>query len=126
MILIIGGSFQGKTDFAKTLSEKEPPLVIDGTKLQKEDIKCADIITNMHLYIQKRLKEDENLKIEMSEILEQNPRAIVTIAELGCGIVPVEAFDRCYREMTGRISCELAQKADAVYRVTCGIGTRIK
>ncbi len=126
MILIIGGSFQGKTDFAKTLSEKETPLVIDGTKLQKEDIKCADIITNMHLYIQKRLKEDENLKIEMSEILEQNPRVIVTIAELGCGVVPVEAFDRRYREMTGRISCELAKKADAVYRVTCGIGTRIK
>ena len=38
----------------------------------------------------------------------------------------MDAFERAWRERTGRIGCELAKQAEAVYRVTCGIGTRIK
>ena len=38
----------------------------------------------------------------------------------------MDAFERAWRERTGRIGCDLAKQAEAVYRVTCGIGTRIK
>ena len=51
---------------------------------------------------------------------------IIVCDELGCGVVPMDAFERAWRERTGRIGCELAKQAEAVYRVTCGIGTRIK
>ena len=53
-------------------------------------------------------------------------RLILTVQELGCGIVPVDAFDREWREVTGRICCELAKRAQAVYRMTCGIPARLK
>ena len=33
---------------------------------------------------------------------------------------------REYRELTGRLLCELANKADRVERIVCGIGERIK
>ena len=46
--------------------------------------------------------------------------------EIGNGIVPLDAFEREYREHTGRILIELAGKADEVVRIICGIQQRIK
>ncbi|KIR01579.1 hypothetical protein P261_00393 [Lachnospiraceae bacterium TWA4] len=46
--------------------------------------------------------------------------------ELGYGIVPMDAFDRKYRETTGRICCMIAEQADEVYRVVCGLPQKIK
>ena len=63
------------------------------------------------------MKAEQNIEEELREKLAQ---------ELGCGVVPMDAFERAWRERTGRIGCELAKQAEAVYRVTCGIGTRIK
>ena len=42
------------------------------------------------------------------------------------GIVPIDSFEREYRERTGRILVKLAEQADEVVRVVCGIGQRIK
>ena len=38
----------------------------------------------------------------------------------------MDAFEREYRERTGRILIRLAQEAEEVERVICGIGQRIK
>ena len=46
--------------------------------------------------------------------------------EIGNGIVPVDAFERDYRERTGRMLITLASQADEVVRVICGIGQKIK
>ena len=43
--------------------------------------------------------------------------------------VPAEALDRAdrdWRELVGRVCCELAEQAEAVYRVRCGLGVRLK
>ena len=60
------------------------------------------------------------------QILQENPELIVVTAEVGYGLVPVDAFERQYREAVGRICTNLAACADRVDRVQCGIGTRIK
>ena len=46
--------------------------------------------------------------------------------ELGYGVVPIDKFDRAYREKTGRVCCQAARRASEVHRVVCGIGTVIK
>ena len=46
--------------------------------------------------------------------------------EIGGGIVPVDSFEREYRENTGRFGCALAAQAEKVIRVHCGIGVLIK
>lgn len=46
--------------------------------------------------------------------------------EVGCGLVPVDPAEREARERTGRLCIQLAQKADRVVRVVCGVGTAIK
>lgn len=129
MILVTGGAFQGKLEFAKNLlnmSDEERPVIVEGELLQEKDAGEADIIAHFHLYIRRLLEEGRDVREAVGKLLLQNPNLILEVTELGCGIVPVDAFDRNYRETVGRICCELAKEAEAVYRVHCGIGIRIK
>lgn len=124
MILITGGAFQGKKEFALTLVKDG--CIVEGDQLNEETIRGADIAADFHLYIRRLLQEGRNAREEAAALLKGQDRLILTVDELGCGIVPIDAFERNYRETTGRISCELAKQAEAVYRVQCGIGVRIK
>ena len=124
MILVTGGVFQGKREFALTL--KKDARVVKGEQLDAENIRQADIVMDFHLYIRRLLTEGADAGKETERLLEGKKDLILTVAELGCGIVPMEAFERKYRETVGRICCNIAKEAEAVYRVNCGIGTRIK
>ena len=62
----------------------------------------------------------------LDEILEKNPAAVITCDEIGCGIVPVDADDRLWREMTGDACQHLAARAGTVFRVVCGIPVLLK
>lgn len=129
MVLITGGAWQGKTDFAKKyLLEKEDRIVriVDGSQAAEEDWRQVDLFTDFHLWVARLLREDRDVYEAVNRMLEENPTITVTVNELGCGIVPVDAFDRKWRETTGRVCCLLAQKSTEVYRVTCGVATKIK
>lgn len=129
MVLITGGAWQGKTDFAKNyLLEKEDRRlkIVDGSQAAEEDWRQADLFTNFHLWVARLLREDRDVYEAVNRMMEENPSITVTVNELGCGIVPVDAFDRSWRETTGRVCCLLAQKSTEVYRVTCGVATKIK
>ena len=69
---------------------------------------------------------EEAVRKLADELKEKNPEIVIVTNELGYGVVPVSAFDRRYREDTGRICCKLAAEAEEVWRVYCGIGTCIK
>ena len=51
---------------------------------------------------------------------------IVISTETGCGIVPVDKEERILREHIGRLNCLLAEKAETVVRVFCGIPVVLK
>ena len=51
---------------------------------------------------------------------------VVIATEVGSGVVPVDGSERAAREAAGRLNCLLAQRADAVARVFCGIPMVIK
>ena len=52
--------------------------------------------------------------------------AVLICDEVGCGVTPLDRGDREWREQVGRACCRLAAEAEAVYRVHCGVGVRIK
>ncbi len=54
------------------------------------------------------------------------PFDVVVITEVGAGVVPVRADDAAWRERVGRLGCALAERADAVVRMMCGIPQVIK
>lgn len=60
----------------------------------------------------------------LAEELAQKPVVIAT--EIGGGVVPMDAAQRDAREKAGRLACLLAQKADCVVRVYCGLGQVLK
>ena len=51
---------------------------------------------------------------------------VVTATEVGGGVVPVEAAQRAARENAGRLACLLAERADCVVQMFCGLPTVLK
>lgn len=109
MILIIGGAYQGKLDFA-----------INELGLTADDI-CRDF----HLLMKEWISQGKSTNEVVKTVTNGKYKAIIS-DEIGLGIVPMEKEARLWREETGRALCEIAKLCDEVYRVQCGIGTRIK
>lgn len=127
MKLIIGGCAQGKLDYVLEHYGGQAYRVWDGRIPQNSDITEETVIVNhLHLWVRERLKAGGDPLKEIRSFLERCPRCVIICDEIGNGIVPVEAFERAYREQTGTISRMLAKEAEEVVRVICGIGQRIK
>lgn len=116
MIVVTGGAYQGKSKFAETLREEK----------QRAGAGRTEIVFNLQNLIAEQMRAGADPYACVKSMTEKNPDLIVTVNELGCGIVPMDPFDREWREVTGRISCMLAERAEEVYRVTCGIAVRIR
>ena len=126
MIIVTGGAYQGKLAVAKSLCKKENPLIAEGKEASLEELEQADIIAQFHLYIRRLLEKGIEPEKQVEKLCRKNPQVILEITQLGCGVVPMDAFDRNYREQVGRISCKIAESAEAVYMVNCGIAKRLK
>ena len=124
MIFIVGGAWQGKRKFAESLLLETTGEIVDQFHLYVKE--------QVHLIFNKENRESllEQVKVQISckieNITRNNPPAIVIIDEIGCGIVPVQPEDRIYRDLAGYAGQLLAEKAEIVYRVTAGIGVKIK
>ena len=108
MKLYVGGAFQGQEELAR----RENPGAV--------------IISDFHEVVREGLRRGENGTQAAERVLREQPDAVVVANEIGAGIVPMEAEDRAWREAAGRALCILAQEAEQVTRVVCGIGTRVK
>ena len=109
MEMIIGGAYQGKTAYAR---QRYPELEwVDGAS-------GSDI--------RRELKEDREVSNLAEGLINGNPGLVIVSQEVGYGVVPVDAFDRKYREAVGRVCTKLAAYSQRVTRVACGIGMVIK
>lgn len=135
MTLIIGGYAQGKLQ--ATLNDIKDPksvTIIDAPDFNADASHTAEpaqtiIINHFHLWVKEALRQGRNPQQEILAFLDANEDKadiIVISDEIGNGIVPIDAFEREYREQTGRILIELAKRADGVERVICGIKQKIK
>ncbi|MDY5022643.1 MAG: bifunctional adenosylcobinamide kinase/adenosylcobinamide-phosphate guanylyltransferase [Blautia sp.] len=125
MDMIIGGAFQGKTAYAKDHYPQVESWV-NGKKAAEEDLKSAQGVLDFQEYIKKELAAGREVSHLAGLLLEENPDLVLVCQEVGYGVVPVDAFERKYREAVGRVCTELASGAKKVTRVVCGIGTVIR
>lgn len=109
MIFIIGGAYQGKTDFAKNNFGEEYQL-----------------INQYHLRVKEQLRKGKDPIAEAEKLLKETENCVIISDEIGYGLVPVDKFERLYRETSGRVNCYFAGQAEQVIRVVSGIGSRIK
>lgn len=110
MILIFGGAYQGKREYA---------LERFGTENKK-------IIYDIDKWILELIKSDIDVAEALNKFIEDNSDAIVICNDISCGIVPIDAEQRKWREAVGRSLAMLSGKSDEVIRLFCGIPTRIK
>ena len=126
MELILGGYAQGKLDFAKSCY---PAAVVFSDIPGDSGYNDVKIWNNFNLSVRKMFesgKKDDDVRNMIQSAIEFHRNIVIISDEIGCGIIPMSADERHFREFVGRIQCFLAEKADKVYRVVCGIPQRIK
>ena len=114
MILIIGGAYQGKTEFVRERFGFSEEDLRERVSVHYEDV------------IRAQYEAGEDPVKKLCELLDRNPGICLIADEIGRGVVPVDKEERQLREVIGRTLQEAARNAEEVYRVTCGIGEKIK
>lgn len=125
MKLVTGGAFQGKLKYAKEKFQI-PEGWVDGAVCTEQELFTCRGVFGFHLLIRNMLEKGLGVDLLPAELEEKNPGICIVTTEMGCGVVPVDAFDRMWREKTGRVCTRLAERAEEVHRVFCGIGMVIK
>lgn len=124
MTLVTGGAFQGKTDFAiKTLGVAVGDI-LDGENCAVDDVMRAAAVRNFERLV-KRIMGDGAVDFA-KRLCCENPDIIVITTEIGGGIIPIDSDSRRWREETGKACCVLAEFAENVYRINCGIPLKLK
>ncbi len=106
MIMVTGPMFAGKKNYIRNalgLSEAEFE-------------RCA--VWDVQELAQ--TEEPEKLAAKLAE------HEIVITTEIGGGLVPMDPEARAKREAAGRLACLLAERADTVIRVCCGLPQVLK
>lgn len=127
MILITGGMYQGKQEFAKekfNLKDTEIFNFYENNKLDEGNYKamygCENQVRNM---VKMGKTPDEILEFWSNPCYED---CILIFNDVSMGIVPLDKEERTFREATGKVATCLAGKAENVYRIFCGIPMTLK
>lgn len=113
MILIVGADGAGKRSYAQTLGYA-PEDIADGVLDERHAI-C---------HVEKLVFADPDAADALLEPL--SAKELVICAEVGSGVIPTDTKIRLGRERTGRLCNQLAQRAETVVRLVCGIPMAIK
>lgn len=127
MKLIIGGTAQGKLEYVLLKHDVQKNMVWDS--VLPNDMKLNGnivIINHFHQWVKSRMISGGCPEHEIMSFLNCNEDCIIICDEIGNGIVPIDPFEREYRERMGRILVQLAKRAEEVERIICGIGQKIK
>lgn len=118
MIFITGGAYQGKYAYAQKNYSKEYRIINA----------YQDIVRQQMLEEKNPVQEAESLLNHCgSEAGDVSlDRLVIICDEVGGGIVPMDEFERDYRENVGRIACFFAGRAEKVMRIVCGIPVELK
>lgn len=124
MHFIFGGRGMGKLDYALRLMPGASvcDLEADGPS----GIARAGIVRNVHLLVRSLAARGEDPAGFFRNQLEALRGKIVIGDEVGCGVVPVEPFERQWRDEAGRVYQLLAAGASDVTRLWAGIPQVLK
>lgn len=127
MKLVIGGTAQGKLEYVLLKYALQKNKVWNGIlPNDTEPTGNTVIMDHFHKWVKSRMISGGCPEEEIMSFLDCNEDCIIICDEIGNGIVPIDSFEREYRERVGRILVRLAKRAEEVERIICGIGQRIK
>lgn len=118
--LIIGGAAQGKLAYALTYYGLIGADVSDGV------LGGGRILYRFHLAVRGMLERGEDAQALVEAYFDAHPNCVVICDEVGCGLVPVDPFERQYRDAVGRLCCAAAERSARVVRIFCGLPVVLK
>ncbi|MBQ4419658.1 MAG: bifunctional adenosylcobinamide kinase/adenosylcobinamide-phosphate guanylyltransferase [Synergistaceae bacterium] len=153
MHLIIGGQHMGKRAFAESLYKDlkfldlgEPDNLenlLNNFAYIKEEELCGKNLLSKNNFA--HIKEEEdfkfnaafNIHLAVRNLLERGQDAlslfnliknfkVIICDEIGAGVVPLDKFERRWRDETGLLYQALVREADRVDRVWAGLALRLK
>ena len=132
MILIFGGAYQGKLDWAKKeyhIKDEEIFFCTSGTE-EKEEVPELDldasVIYSLENFTLACVRKSMEAKDYMRENRDRLENKIIICTDISQGVVPRQKEQRDWREMTGRVMNYLAAEADEVIRIFCGLPHKLK
>ena len=120
MILIIGGAYQGKLDFAKE--------TFGITDADVHTCTAGDIdFSKRCIYKIEEFSAHHNDPIGYFQAhREEWKDSVLILEDIFCGVVPMGAENRAWRQNTGRLAQYLSREAEHVSRIFCGLEQRRK
>ena len=120
MILIIGGAYQGKLDFAK-----------EAYGITEADVhtcgRCGIDFSKRCIYKIEEFTSFNEDPIGYFEAHREDWKdSILILQDIFCGVVPMGAENRAWRQRTGRLAQYLSKEAIQVIRIFCGLEQRLK
>ena len=125
MHFIIGGAYQGKLNCARnTFAVRDSEIF---TCTEENGIEfgahCIYKIEEFTLWCVRN-------GMDATEIFRENrekwENSVLICMDIFCGVVPLGADMRAWRDMTGRLCAYLSSEADSVTRMFCGLEQRLK
>lgn len=106
MIFVTGPAFSGKQEYIQRALGLDDKAFAECAVRDVQDLALS--------------KDSDELADRLAE------KRIVIATEIGGGIVPADPEEREKREAAGRLACRLAERADTVIRVCCGLPQVLK
>ena len=130
MILIFGGSYNGKLYFCKEKYMVKDDEIFFCGKDNKDNIEKLNfnkkVICGLHIFVKECVKNN----ISALDIIKNNADnlndKIIICDEINSGIVPMKKEDRMWREECGQSLQFLSKHSEEVYRVFFGIPEKLK
>lgn len=141
MKLIFGGAFQGKLEYArknfdiKSVHDCGAGVSPDATAVVGAGAEAfagtepdfsKDAVCALERFVLKCVRDGVESADYFRENKEKWQDKVLILTDVSQGIVPMDAELRAFREMNGRLMLYLANEAEEVIRVFCGIGKKVK
>ena len=149
MIFVVGGLASGKRTYLRSLGFEvveaidvlhelaENVALVGGERSVLKDVIAGKAVANVHEIVRLATlqTEAETPAQKLARQLMADPQTLVealssagavSSVEVGCGIVPLDAGERAWRESSGRLNEALASHAESVVRMVCGIPCVLK
>lgn len=120
MILIIGGAYQGKLDFAKSA------FSVTDDEVHTCSMGMPDFSKRCIYELEAFAADHPDPVGYFCAHREDWQDSILIMQDIFCGVVPMGEDLRTWRRNAGRLAQYLAKEADRVYRVFCGLEQRLK
>jgi adenosylcobinamide kinase/adenosylcobinamide-phosphate guanylyltransferase len=124
MVLIYGAAYAGKRDTARKYYGISD--FADGAEAPFTAVLTAPAVTNYHTLVRRLTDAGEAPEDFTRRLITEDPGAVVITDDIGSGIVPMEREERLWREQCGICMRLLAESAETVIRVVCGIPQVLK